>query len=602
MSEKVVLKVRNPRSNISQDEPHALAPRLDSMEGKRIAVMTIKPDANIYLDRLAELLRERYPTSTFDRFEGRTGLFVNVDPKLPEYDAYIYGVKNTAGFNMEAAPEWEINGTPGVTLITDFYIGQTERHAMSYGVPFRFYAVPCEKWFDEAEVDEFYKMAENSIDDIVKLLTDPLTEEEKNPKKFEYEIKDLEFEGEDYTEAYQKFQQYFMDNKYTDGLAVAPPTQKAVDLMLTGTSRKPDDVLEGFMTPTRGIVTIEKIAINAVMAGAKPEYLPVIIAACESLCDPKFDAFHPLCTVTSSQLMIAVNGPIAKEIGMNCEQGYLGPGTQANSAIGRAVSLCVINLGWLDFAIDGGMTGQPSRYCNLTFCENEDLSPWEPFHVMMGFKPEESTVTVEEVVQVDGYWWAGVTHMPSGSVWTYGLEADLHRIAEQAQGSVEMKLNPTDHNVNFINYYDKWDGTGDVKLKRQAKGWIGGKNYALIIFPGEARQFYAAGMKTKEDLKKYIANYRRCPWEKVPENLKEAMIVLAKSGEMPYLSVEDCQPGGTVPVCNVNKTAIFVSGPMAGQTLGLACMCSYDSFREDPPLVPYATRKITGATLTKAGR
>ena len=221
---------------------------------------------------------------------------------------------------------------------------------------------------------------------------------------------------------------------------------------------------------------------------------------------------------------------------------------------------------------------------------------------MQGFDKEDSTVTVEEVVHVDGYWWADVTHMPSGSVWTYGLENDLHRIAEQAQGSVAMKLNPGQHNVNHINYYDRWDGTGDVKLKKKAKGWIGGKNYALIIFPGEARQFAAAGLKTKEDLKKYIANYRRCPWEKLSPDLQEAMIILAKSGEMPYLTVDDCKPGGSVPVCNVNKTAIFVSGPMAGQTLGLACMGSYDTYRIDPPLVPWVTRKITGATLTKSGK
>jgi len=600
MSDRVVLNIRNPRADIQQDAPHPLPPRLDSLEGKRIAVMSIKPDANIYLDRLAEILRERYPTSAFDRLEGRTGRFVEVDPKLPGYDAYIYGVKNTAGFNMEAAPEWEINGTPGVTLITDFYVGQTKRHAMSYGVPFRMYAVPCEKWFDVSEVEEFHKMAENSVDDIIRLLTDPLTEDEKHPKKLEYDISDLTFEGKDYTEAYKKFQDYFMEHKFTDGLSVAPPTQEAVEEMLAGTSRRPDEVL-GYMTPTRGICTIEKIAVNAVMAGAKPEYLPVIITACETLCDPKFDAFHPLCTVTSSQVMIAVNGPIAKELGMNCEQGYLGPGTRANSAIGRAISLSVINIGWLDFDIDGGMTGQPSRYANLIFCENEDLSPWEPFHVMMGFDKEDSTVTVEEVVHVDGYWWADITHMPSGSVWTYGLENDLQRIAERTQGNIEFKLNPT-KNINYMNYYDKWAGTGDVRLKKMAAGWIGGRTYALIIFPGEARQFYAAGMKSKEDLKKYIANYRRCPWEKLSPQLQEAMLVLAKSGEMPYLSVDDCRPGGTVPVCNVNRFAIFVSGPMAGQTLGLSCGGSYDSFRVDPPAVPWVTRKITGATLTKSGR
>ena len=113
MRENVVLEVLNPRADISQEEPCALPPRLDTLDGKRIAVMTIKPDADVYMDRLAELLKERYPTATFDRFEARTGLFVSVDPKLPGYDAYIYGVKNTAGFNMEAAPEWERCGTPG---------------------------------------------------------------------------------------------------------------------------------------------------------------------------------------------------------------------------------------------------------------------------------------------------------------------------------------------------------------------------------------------------------------------------------------------------------------------------------------------------------
>ena len=594
MKENVVLKVRNPRSALKIEEPFALPPRLDTLEGKRVAIMTIKPDANIYLDHLARLLRERYPTATFDRIEGRTGPFISIDPKLPGYDAYIYGVKNTAGFNSEAAPDWERNGTPGVTLITEFYNGQTARHAMSSGVPFRYYAVPCEKWFAEEEVDEFVKMAENSVDDIIHALTDPLTEEEKHPKKFEYDISDLEFEGANYHEAYQKFQNYFMEHKFTDGMAVAVPTPEAVAEMLTGTSRKPDEVLVGDMTPTRGIATIEKIAINAVMAGAKPEYLPVIITAVEMLCDPNFDAFHPLCTVTSSQLMIAVNGPIAKEIGMNCQQGYLGPGTRANSTIGRAVSLCVINLGWLDFDIDGGMTGQPSRYCNLTFCENEEESPWEPFHVTMGFDKNDSTVTIEEVVHVDGYWWADITHMPSGSVWTYGLQNDLDRIAERAQGTLETKLHPEKHNINHINFYDKWG-------KIAAKDWIGGRAYALVLYPAHARQLAAAGY-SKEDVKKYVSNYRRWPWEKLDSDLQESMLELAKSGKMPGLSVDDCKPGGTVPVYNTDKLTIFVSGPMAGQTLGFACMGSYKSFGKDAPKSPYFTRKITGATLTKAGK
>ena len=202
---------------------------------------------------------------------------------------------------------------------------------------------------------------------------------------------------------------------------------------------------------------------------------------------------------------------------------------------------------------------------------------------------------VSEPFPVDGYWWKDITHMPSGSVWTYGLENDLHRIAERAQGTMDNKYHPEKHNVNDINYYDKWGRIG-------ANDWIGHRSYALIIFPGEARQFYAAGMKSKNDLKKYIANYRRWPWEKLDSHLQESMLELAKSGKVPYLTVDDCKPGGSVPVYNADKLAIFVSGPMAGQTLGFYCMATYKSFSSNAPSVPYFTKKITGATLTKAGR
>jgi len=590
MSDKFVLEVRNPRSDIMIDEPHALPPRLDTLDGKRIAMVQIKPDAHVYLEYLEQLLKERYPTAEFFNLEGKNGPFTTLKT-LTEYDAYIYGVKNTAGFNNELATDWEKAGTPGVTLATEPCIGQSYRHAMSAGIPIRNYVVPCEKWFAEEETEEFYKMAVNSVDDIIRLLTDPLTEEEKNPKKFEYDNSDLKFEGENYSDALEQFQTYFMEHKWTDGMAVLPPTQELVEKMLTGTSRKPDEVLYGELTPTRGIVTIEKIAINAVMAGAKPEYLPVIITAVEMLCDPDFYSFHPLATITSSQLMIAVGGPIAKEIGMNCKTGYLGPGTRANSAIGRAVSLCAINLGWLDFDIDGGMTGQPSRYCNLTFCENEEESPWEPFHVTMGFDAEDSTVTIEEVMHVDGYWWLDITHMPSGSVWTYGLQNDLDRIAERAIGASPRMVEIVEdaHNVNVLNFF------------AGPKQWIGSRKYALVIYPGQARQLAAAGY-TKESLSEYIANYKRLPWESLPADLQAGVLEYAKTGDCPYLSVEDCKPGGTIPVFNTNNLAIFVSGPLGGQTLGFFCMGSYKSFTDDPPKIPYFTRKITGATLTKAGK
>ena len=240
------------------------------------------------------------------------------------------------------------------------------------------------------------------------------------------------------------------------------------------------------------------------------------------------------------------------------------------------------------------MTGQPSRYCNLTFCENEEESPWEPWRVTQGYSLEDSTVTIEEVMHVDGYWWKDITNMPSGSVWTYGLQNDLDRIAERAQGTLENKLHPEIKNINDINYYDKWGRIG-------ANDWIGHRSYALIIYPGQARQLAAAGY-SKADVAKYIGNYRRYPWDKLDEHLQARMLELAKSGKVPNLTVEDCVPGGSVPVYNSDKLAIFVSGPLGGQTLGFFCMASYKSFGDNAPSVPYYTRKITGATLTKAGR
>ncbi len=597
MSERAVLKVRNPRADISQDEPHPLPPRLDTLEGKRIAVMTIKPDANIYLDRLAELLRERYPTSTFDRLEGRTGRFVGIDPKLPGYDAYIYGVKNTAGFNMEAAPEWEINGTPGVTLITDFYVGQTKRHAMSYGVPFRMYAVPCEKWFDVSEVEEFHKMAENSVDDIIRILTDPLTEEEKHPKKFEYDISDLEFEGRTYTEAYSKFQKYFMDHKFTDGLAVAPPTQEAVEEMLSGTSRKPDEVI-GSMTPTRGICTIEKIAINAVMAGAKPEYLPVIITAVELLIDPGLLSWHALAAINSDNIAIYVGGPIAKELGMSGRGACFGPGTPANNIIGHAVSLCALNCGWIEFETHGGMYGQPSRFCNLVFTDNEELSPWETYSESRGFGPEDSTVMVEEVFYLDGTFQLGAMAMPSG-LWTRGLMGDLENIAGKAVGDrpaleTMRKGNRTIHGATAFKGGDE---IGAV---------MNGSPYILVMYPGEAQQLAEAGF-TREKLARFICDYKAIPWEDFDEDLQAQIRGLAETGSFPGLTLDNCKPGGKIPVMNSNRIAIMVAGHMSGQTIGMHCLGSYGSRftpveGHGPFDSPFHIKKITGATLTKAGR
>jgi hypothetical protein len=160
---------------------------------------------------------------------------------------------------------------------------------------------------------EFHRYRGRRADEIIHALTDPLTDEEKNPKPFEYDTSDLRFEGKDYSEAFDQFQTYFLENGLSDGVAVAPPTPEAVRKMLTGTSRKPDEVCRR-SAAGRGIVTVEKIAVNAVMAGAKPEYMPVLITVLEMLCDPDFYTYHLFASINGTSLLVAVGGPSQKNL------------------------------------------------------------------------------------------------------------------------------------------------------------------------------------------------------------------------------------------------------------------------------------------------
>ena len=159
--------------------------------------------------------------------------------------------------------------------------------------------------------------------------------------------------------------------------------------MLAGTARSPQEVI-GTVAPRNGIATIEKIAINAVMAGAKPEYLPVIIAAMEAVTDKRYDLLHMTASTGSFTLQILLNGPIAREIGMNGGIGFLGYGWRPNSTIGHAVRLCLINLGHVWPAEnDMALIGRPSSHTLHAFAENEEASPWEPYHVSLGYGPDD---------------------------------------------------------------------------------------------------------------------------------------------------------------------------------------------------------------------
>jgi hypothetical protein len=192
--------------------------------------------------------------------------------------------------------------------------------------------------------------------------------------------------------ASDEFEDWF-ERGVTDGLPVVPPTRARVERMLAATARPRDELL-GEMPPNYGRATVEKVAVNAVMAGCRPDYLPVVLAAVQGACDPAF-ALHGVSTSTHfSAPLILVNGPIRTSIGLNAGFGVFGPGYRANATIGRALRLLMINVGGARPGETSMSTfGHPGRY---TYCiaENEEASPWPPYHVERGFPPATSTVTL----------------------------------------------------------------------------------------------------------------------------------------------------------------------------------------------------------------
>jgi len=180
---------------------------------------------------------------------------------------------------------------------------------------------------------------------------------------------------------------------WTDGLPVVPPTEVRVVRMLAGTRRSSDEVV-GIIPPNQAACTVEKVAINAVMAGCKPEYLPIVIAAVEAACLDAFCLHGLLATTYFSGPVIIVNGPMARAVGMNSGVNAFGQGNRANATIGRALQLVVRNVGGgRPGEIDRATLGTPGKY-TFCFAEDETGSPWESLAVERGFARGASTVTL----------------------------------------------------------------------------------------------------------------------------------------------------------------------------------------------------------------
>lgn len=298
-------------------------------------------------------------------------------------------------------------------------------------------------------------------------------------------------EGTDFFNALYKLNRTFIDKGWGDGFPIVPMTDEAVEKMLTGTKRKRHEVLLK-MEPGRGIATVEKVAINCVMAGCEPEHLPVVMAAMEAMHEPEL-AYSVMAQSTGPHApLLMINGPIRDELEINYGMCALGPGkySWANTAIGRAIRLIMMNIGHCYPRVrDMDTIGSPNKY---SFCtgENEGENPWEPYHVEKGFSPETGCVTVFPVTS-----FIDVSDLESST--------------------------PEDCLKSFA-------GTADSIGWRGCRAWIGDlvdseEKVLLIIAPDHARLISEAGW-SKDDIRLYMFHHSRRPWGMLKSLIQPALM------------------------------------------------------------------------------
>jgi hypothetical protein len=323
----------------------------------------------------------------------------------------------------------EGNNTPAVMLAYEFFGNDARSAAVNKGMPG--VRVVLEPIVSECtDMEEIEDGVTGVMGEVIAALTRPLTAEEESPKPREAEKPSrIIFKGN-----LEEVNRFFYQRGWADGLPIIPPTEEAIAEMLTGTDLPPDHLVVK-LEPRLGKATVEKIAINAVMAGALPTYMPLLIAGTKALVSNR-GAVMMACSTGSFAPVWVVNGPIRNDLHLNYSYGALSPGDMANSAIGRAMRLITKNIRGVRKGMeDMGVFGNPGKYA-LVIPENEEANPWEPMHVEHGFKKEDSTLTLT--------FSQSFQQMSSYATDDKGLLASVtNNISPQRMGPLWLLLTPT---------------------------------------------------------------------------------------------------------------------------------------------------------------
>lgn len=298
-----------------------------------------------------------------------------------------------------------------------------------------------------------------------------------------------------------------------DGLPLIPPTPDRVQAMLEAIREAPQDVV-GVLEPRRGEATVEKIAINAVLAGCRPEYFPAVVAAVRAVCAPQFNLYAVNTTTCCATPALMINGPARRALGIECGYSCLGHNGRANATIGRALRLTMRNVGGaVPGAVSKSTFGQPGRI-SLCFGEWEEKSPWEPFHVRRGFHADDNVVTV---------------HCATGT----------QDIADVWAESGEDLIRVLAHSID-------WVGNNKVLVPRE-KGEM-----LLLLCPDFAHRIAGDGFAV-EDVQRLLHQHTRTPIERWPRSY------------WPKLEQRGYVQDGKVPLCaRPEQFLIAVAGGEGG--------------------------------------
>jgi len=413
---------------------------------------------------------------------------------------------------LRASAACEAAGIPSSSLVSDGFVEQARATRVSLGYP----ALPWARLVGHPAVQTPEELRENVLQvtfpEIVGNLTGRI--DEGDPADAEPGPMDVVFRG-----GWSALNQHFLERSWSDGLPIVPPTRERIEAFLAHTRRDRDEVL-GVLLPDNRAATVWSVAVNGVMAGCRPAYMPVLVALAEAMADPRYGVEHSGNT-PGGETLIILNGPVVKSLGFNFTQGVMRDGPQANTTVGRFWRLYLRNVaGFLPHGTDKATFGNTWR---VAIAENEDAVReigWTTLAQDQGFAPGDSTVTVAR------YTGGGMASSMSGST-------PEELLAYLADGLVKQTFWQIMFSV----------GTGYGRLRPLA-----------LVTPIIARTIARAGW-SKADVKRFLFERARLPaWEferllrdwthKPIWNLAEEV----RAGRIPQVYAESDDPARAVPI------------------------------------------------------